>query len=283
MILSADDFGISPAVSEGILELVSAQRISATSCMMNGLAETDALKSLVKFSNQIDIGLHLVLTDDRPLAEISHSSGLVDLEGRFHSFKLLTKNAYLRKLNRESVYLEIKSQIDRFVEVTGKPPDFVDGHQHCHQLPVIREELIRVLKSYPAIRYVRVACSPNSWILREVIQLGPKPALVNWLMSQPGNKTAKGLDQANIMHNRYLVGWYDYFSGASFKEIFDSYLSLKPETNDIFFCHPGYVDDILRSRDSLIEGRLDNLHFLKSDEFVSICETNAVKINRFSP
>ena len=35
MIICADDFGISEAVSEGILELLSQKRLTAVSCMLN--------------------------------------------------------------------------------------------------------------------------------------------------------------------------------------------------------------------------------------------------------
>ena len=67
MILCADDYGISSSVSSAIRELIKQKRISATSCMMTSEVIESEIHSLKNMNADIDIGLHLVLTNDLPV------------------------------------------------------------------------------------------------------------------------------------------------------------------------------------------------------------------------
>ena len=67
--ICADDFGITHNVSKAITKLISSKRLTETSCIV--LTETfkkDA-KKLKSFKNKIGIGLHLTLTDFKPLSK----------------------------------------------------------------------------------------------------------------------------------------------------------------------------------------------------------------------
>ena len=55
-----------------------------------------------------------------------------------------------------------------------------------------------------------------------------------------------------------------------------------PQENDIFFCHPGNVDQELRNRDSVVDSRIDVLEFLKSNDCMEMMRREDVKINTFS-
>ena len=67
----------------------------------------------------------------------------------------------------------------------------------------------------------------------------------------------------------------------NFADIFQAYLSIKPIVKDIYFCHPGYVDQKLRNRDSVIESREETLNFLKSDQCQEIMEHSKISLNTF--
>jgi len=47
-----------------------------------------------------------------------------------------------------------------------------------------------------------------------------------------------------------------------------------PDWRRIFFCHPGYIDEILKEKDSLVEERINNSNFLKSNEFIELLAFN---------
>ncbi|MFO1265796.1 MAG: ChbG/HpnK family deacetylase [Rubrivivax sp.] len=53
--------------------------------------------------------------------------------------------AALGRSERELLRREITAQLDAFESALGRPPDFVDGHRHVHQLGGVREVLLEVL------------------------------------------------------------------------------------------------------------------------------------------
>ncbi len=49
-------------------------------------------------------------------------------------------------LRPEDLEVEIARQFSAFQSAFGRAPDYVDGHQHIHVFPQIREALLRVIK-----------------------------------------------------------------------------------------------------------------------------------------
>lgn len=283
MILSADDFGISPAVDEGILMLIEKNRISSTSCMVTGLdsALTRNLILLKKYNTKVDVGLHLVLTESTPLSGAAFKSGFVDRNGSFYSLKNLIARAYFGKLNQACLDAEIRAQIESFINIFGHAPDFIDGHQHVQQLPIVRNSIIAAMKHFKSLRYVRIADLPNQWILNSAQSVSFRFALENLALAIPGRRAAALFTKNNIQHNRFLLGYYRHTANVQFKTVFKNYLTLKPQAHDVFFCHPGFVDEHLKKVDTLVDSRKDNLDFLLSAEFEDMCNINKISINRF--
>ena len=54
----------------------------------------------------------------------------------------LIVSCYTRRVRRSWVEQSVKRQFDRFLTIFGRLPDYVDGHQHVHQLPVVRDVLL---------------------------------------------------------------------------------------------------------------------------------------------
>ncbi|MBI2339903.1 MAG: ChbG/HpnK family deacetylase [Deltaproteobacteria bacterium] len=284
MILCADDYGISPAVSTGILELVKEKRLSAVSCMMLGPHVDESMRRINGIGNGIDLGLHLVMTDDRPLTPLQPESGLVDAHGKLVPFSKLSLRAYRRAIDFGCVLREIEEQIRRFETLAGRPPDFIDGHQHVQQLPVIRKALATALRSLIQRHqniYVRVARLPMRWLWTKGLRHSWKFFVGNHLVSLPGGSTALLMNETGIPSNRFLLGFCDYEKEARFEAVFQRYLTLKPGPRDIFFCHPGYVDEALRRRDSVTGSRINVLEFLRSSRCQTIMEESGVGLNTF--
>ena len=74
LVLCADDFALSASVSEAIVRLAQARRISATSAMVLSPRWTEDAARLKTLRGQIDVGLHLDWTSDfaSPKAMASH-------------------------------------------------------------------------------------------------------------------------------------------------------------------------------------------------------------------
>jgi len=284
LIICADDFGISKSVSDGILDLLSIKRLSAVSCIMNYKAEIPSqLNKLVKYRKECDIGLHLNLTNGRPVSNLVNiNSGLVDKEGFFLDFKNILFNIITKKIDQRQLVLEIENQIDCFKELTGFNPDFIDGHQHIQQLPTVSDILLQVSKRKfnKHKYYIRAGEFPFLKSIKS--NLNFKMIIGSVFINFFSKQFIKKLKINNIHHNKYLFGYHNYNFEKKFLNVFLQYLEMNPSTNDIFFMHPGYIDSNLIFRDNLVEGRLTNLEFLKSDDFFKILESFKLRINRFN-
>ena len=46
---------------------------------------------------------------------------------------------------QKSLVIEIASQLRTFIDAFGRPPDFLDGHQHVHLFPQVRDAFLKVV------------------------------------------------------------------------------------------------------------------------------------------
>src|SRR5688572_11966045 len=108
IVLCADDYGQALAISEGIVNLLSAQRLSAVSCIVNTVSWGDHAKWLLPFHPQTDIGLHFNLTEGKALSE-----QYIEIHGRqFLPLSQMLWRALGRKLNKSAIEAECHAQID---------------------------------------------------------------------------------------------------------------------------------------------------------------------------
>ena len=100
----------------------------------------DALEMLNSGKKRAALGLHVTLTAPfEPMSE-----GFTPLrDGRFlpHQTKMLRRHL-ARRCEPERWRSKIATQLRAFIDAFGHLPDFVDGHQHVHLLPQVREALL---------------------------------------------------------------------------------------------------------------------------------------------
>src|SRR5262249_18259021 len=161
--LCADDYGILPAVNVAIRDLVVRGRINATSVMVVApnlyRSEAVSLNILNASETRVAIGLHVTLT--APHQPLSRNFQPV-CDGIFFSQGETARHSFLHLLRRETLESEISSQLQAFITAFGRLPDFIDGHQHVHLFPQIREALLSVVKNV----------APNVWV-RQCGRIGP--------------------------------------------------------------------------------------------------------------
>lgn len=97
-----------------------------------------ALRAL---DGRVGVGLHLTLTLGKPLGPMP----LLAPDGRLPALGALLRRSLLRPLPSPEVKGEIERQLAAFEDRFGRPPDFVDGHQHVHVLPGVRGPILAVL------------------------------------------------------------------------------------------------------------------------------------------
>jgi chitin disaccharide deacetylase len=159
VVINADDLGLSSATDRAILESFGANLITSASLMTNMPAFEDAV-ALVRGAHLDDrIGVHLNLTDGRPLTEpIRHLPGLCDPTG-----SLLRRRGSVWRLSREeaaAIELELSAQVAAALEA-GLTPSHLDSHHHVHTQWPIASIVLRIAAAHriPMIRLAR-NCGP---------------------------------------------------------------------------------------------------------------------------
>lgn len=222
--LCADDFGIAPGVSAGIATLARAERLTAVACITNSPHWVAAAPALAGLPPSVDVGLHLNLTEGRPL-----SPRLARHWPRLPGLGRLLLQAHLRLLPIAAVRNEVHAQLAAFTQAVGRPPAFVDGHQHVHHLPGVRGALLDMVEHVqplPAVRSTGRLLGPGSDFKRRVIELSGGRAL------------ARDLARRAIAHNPALLGAYD-FVDPNYQGLMRGWLAALPAQGGLLFCHPG--------------------------------------------
>jgi predicted glycoside hydrolase/deacetylase ChbG (UPF0249 family) len=263
--LCADDYGISLSVNKAIRDLIMRGRLNATSVMVAApslnRSESASLNMLNAGSQRVAIGLHVTLTAPfRPLSE-----PFVPLrDGAFLPHQQMLARGALRLLDRRQLAVEISTQLQVFTNHFGRAPDFIDGHQHVHLFPQVREALLAVVKEAAPRAWVRQCGRAVPWLRR----LSNGKALVLDLLSNRFRSQAGGL---GIATNPAFAGAYNFASPsvADFEQVFSGFLEGLP-AQSVVMCHPGFVDAELERLDRLTVQREREYAFLAGDTFPGV-------------
>jgi predicted glycoside hydrolase/deacetylase ChbG (UPF0249 family) len=269
--LCADDYGMSPGVSEAIRNLVTQGRLNATSVMTGApsfnATEAAALMALNDTQKRIAIGLHFTLTVPfRPLTQ-----GYRPLKDcMFLSIGASLLTGLRRGFDPKALEAEAVAQMQAFVAAFGRPPDFVDGHQHVHLFPQVRDALLKTVATM----------APGAWV-RQCGRIGParrsladrKALLLDWLSSAFQKRAQK----LGVPTNPAFAGTYDFQPGADFAAIFPRFLNDLPD-GSVVMCHPGFVDAELQRLDPLTTLREHEYAFLAGDGFPRVLAAHGVAL-----
>ncbi|RMG02072.1 MAG: ChbG/HpnK family deacetylase [Planctomycetota bacterium] len=176
VLLHADDFGMSDWVNAGIGRAFDEGLLTGTSLMANGPAAERALdlwreldrrrredilpsramrRSVGDQAARFDLGIHLNLTEGRPLSR-GFPSVFTDANGCFLGIRRLFPRLLLfGRKHRDAIEAELREQISFLVE-RGIRPDHLNGHEYVETAPVVGPIVVRLAKEY-AIPYVRRA------------------------------------------------------------------------------------------------------------------------------
>ncbi|HEY2228093.1 MAG TPA: ChbG/HpnK family deacetylase [Xanthobacteraceae bacterium] len=269
--LCADDYGISAAVNVAIRDLVVRRRLNATSVMVVApsfhRSEALALDVLNSGMPRVAIGLHLTLTAPfRPLSGAYRPAR----DGSFLSLGTTMMRAFLQRLNPDALASEIAAQLRMFVHTFGRPPDFIDGHQHVHLFPQIREAMLEVAK----------ASAPDAWLRqcgRAVpprFRFGDRKA---WLLDRLSHDFRERANALGRRTNPAFAGAYDFRADADFAALFAGFLEQVPD-GGLIMCHPGFVDADLQRLDPLTTLREREYAFLAGTAFPELLASHGLTL-----
>ena len=183
IVLHADDLGMNPAVTDGIFRGFEQGLLTSTSLLSNAPDAARALDnwqplesrrgqgSLASIARRarlqdpalpFDLGIHLNLTQGRPLIGARYPAGLLDADGCFPGiFGLFNR---LRR-SGESVAAAIDEELAcqvQFMLDRGHRPTHLNGHQYIEMLPLVGRVIESLLEKF-RIPVVRVAWEPSWW------------------------------------------------------------------------------------------------------------------------
>jgi chitin disaccharide deacetylase len=272
IVLVADDYGQAPEIAEAILALIQQGRLSATSCLVTAKHWPQYAKSLLPYAKQIDIGLHFNLTQGQALSvEYQAAYGQ-----SFPSLSQVMLKAFFQRLNPEVIAAECRAQLEHFRACLGQEPDFIDGHQHVHQFPSIREALLSVYQqvftsSKPYIRLVtpRLLTDFNlSTISKKCI-----------ILASGTYGMQKLLLKNQIPHNQSFAGIYAFPRAHHYPRYFKRFLQVIADQG-LIMCHPGLPNRGIEP-DEIALAREQEYKYLSSDQFLQDCQQSHIKLGRF--
>jgi predicted glycoside hydrolase/deacetylase ChbG (UPF0249 family) len=223
--ICADDFGMNPGVDAGILGLAQLGRINAASCLVEGPSFKAGVAALAQ--SGLQLGLHLNFTESmgRP--------------GLYLPISTLIVQSYLRRLDASRVYTQIAAQLDAFESALGRAPDFIDGHQHVHQFPQIRQALLQQLQR----RYRNNENSSGPWLrctrAGKLDGMPPRMRLKAHIIETLGAHAFSRLaKRMGFDINRRFLGVYDFQGGAAgYRRLLHAWLA-QARDGDLIMCHP---------------------------------------------
>ena len=220
--LCADDYGIAPGVNAAIRDLIARGRLNATSVMVVApsfaRAEAVALDTLRAAGRRVAIGLHLTLTGPfKPLS--TDYAPLAD--GAFLPLTATLRLAVQQRLDMAALARELRAQFEAFAAAFDRPPDFVDGHQHVHLFPQVRQAVLEAVGWMAPQAWVR-QCGSSQPLARRLAD--PKGLLIDWLSREFRARAAR----RGIATNPAFAGTYTYRLDADFPRIFPQFLEGMP-------------------------------------------------------
>jgi chitin disaccharide deacetylase len=142
-IITADDFGLHPAVNEAVDSAHRAGVLTATSLMVGAPAAQDAALRAQALPN-LRVGLHLTLCDGRAVLPARQIPDLVDRDGRFHDNMVSAGWRFFASPRvRAQLAAEIRAQFAAFARL-GLRLDHLDAHKHFHLHPTVLALALRI-------------------------------------------------------------------------------------------------------------------------------------------
>lgn len=263
--ICVDDFGLHAGINNAALRLAAMERIHAIGCLVGGPAWKAWRRLLRRLDgDDVDIGLHLDLTES-PL-----------LPGSRRSLRALIAASLLRQLDRPALRAEIRAQLDAFEQTLGHGPAFVDGHQHVHQLAVVRGELLEELENRYGGRPPWLRSTRSVHGVGVAAYGGWRGIVKPWGIEQLGARgLASRARRLGFAQNRRLLGVYDFQGGPRrYRELLTVWLRCARDA-DLLMCHPSMR---LNAQDALIDARHAEFQVLGSADFGGMLRNAGVRL-----
>jgi predicted glycoside hydrolase/deacetylase ChbG (UPF0249 family) len=268
LIINADDYGRTPGVSHGIREAHLRGIVTSTSALMNMPWIEEDLRIAMRETPDLGLGVHLVLTCGTPL----RSPDLVEtITGGHESFpKLQELMQKLPGLDPDQAAAEWDTQIQRFIELTGRHPDHLDSHHH---VTFFTEALFKKFLDL-ARRYrcaIRIPFPTQSGFCDGLPQ-----QFAGAVMDFVPRLT---LEDAPPKPDWFIGTFYD--EQATYEQLLRIIDQLENGVSEVM-CHPGYADQALLNGSAYSKPREREVQILTMDSAQRALKERGIRLINFS-
>lgn len=257
IVLCADDYALDARVDAAVAALSQQGRLSATSCMVTAPRWPEAAALLRELRPRLSAGLHFNLTEGHG---VRPGTGVGQVIAQ----------AYLGRWPVAAARQAWRAQLDAFEQATGTAPDFIDGHQHVHQLPGIRAALQEELAArYHGHERPWVRCTaPAGQLWRQ-----PKASIIAVL---GGWTLGRRLRRAGVPRNPDFGGVYGF--DAATPEAYGAHMAAwlaQLQRGSLLMCHPATMPV---EGDAIGTQRAVEYAYLRSDAFAQALDQARCRI-----
>ena len=272
LIVSADDFGLSKSINEGIAKAHREGIVTFLNFMPSGGAFDDA----VEFTRKVkldEIGAHLSLSAASALSDPARIPTLIASGNQFHkSYSEFFQKYFLKAIDEREIYLELKAQLEA-VKKIGVPVTSLSSHEHVHMMPGILKIFIKLAKEYnvPSIRCLSSEPVFPPISLKKIYKI--------FLLSFLGRKMKGQLSRSGINFTDSFLGLLE--SGNIQESVLMEMIKkLRPGTTELV-CHPGFLSPEIVDRCVFYLNCETELHALTSRNVKELIREEGVKLIKF--
>ena len=270
LIVTADDYGIGPETSRGVLDLALARKVTATVLLVNSPYAEQAVREWTRAGQPMELGWHPCLTLDQPILPPNRVRTLVDSDGRFWSLGHFIRHLVSGHILAVEIEAELRAQYHRFRELTGQFPSVVNTHHHVQVFPPVGQALYQLFDHYFPLPYLRRV--RESWATLVNV---PGARAKRLFLTTLGRRDARRQDHAGFPGNDWLAGVTDPPCVRD-PNFMSRWIAHTPGEVIELTCHPGHFDKTLIGRDCTaddgqLERRQRELELLQSPSFDEAC------------
>jgi predicted glycoside hydrolase/deacetylase ChbG (UPF0249 family) len=270
VVVTADDFGLSEMVDEGILVAFRRGVVRNTALLVN-FPDVEESVTRLQDTNGLDVGIHLNLTSGPPVLKPERVLSLIGNDGTFQGLSSFFTRVALGRIDWREVRHEWVAQIELGLRL-GCNFTSITGHQHIHMLPQLTRLTAMLAREYniPVVRLSRYRIASALW----------PPHLKAWTLFPCGIVARNAFQKNGILHNDYIFDISPLRMEIAISRLSDKLKKLPTGIHELV-SHPGYVDATLQNRDHYTFNRLIELEVLTDPKIKSIFNENGIELTTY--
>jgi chitin disaccharide deacetylase len=265
LIVSADDFGLTEGINEGIIRCAREGIVTSASIMAN----TPAFENAVTMAKQcpgLATGVHLNLVKGKPLLPTEKIRSLVDNKGIFYTLPRFTIRLVSGGVSMTEAENELRSQIEKVI-ASGLKVTHLDSHRHFHVFPSLIKLVIKLAVDYK-INTIRCPLGMSVFT----------GSAKEFILSSLARNAQRALDKANIRHNGRFFELVKIEGCEDFLQVFQKFCQNIPEGVTELDCHPGLKTSELDGIEATIHNRERQVEILTNPALPGLLKQHKIEL-----